>query len=153
MVVDSTTSHFIHAPHLTYLGLSSDAHNFNILNRTTTTTTPIYTRPTMKFQILFLLASAIATSGDVIPLTICGDGDDRILSKDVRQGRLNSGCTAWLISESVFLTAKHCEGNTHVDFLFSWNQARMWISMRWNFPRIVRAVRNKYRVGIGLLDA
>lgn len=126
MVVDSTTSHFIHA-HLFYLIVSSDAHNFNILNRTTTTPitayTRLYTRPTMKFQILFLLALAIATSGYVIPSSICGDVDDRILSKDVRQGRLDNCCTAWLISESVFLTAKHCGlpsvKFTHVDFLYS----------------------------------
>ncbi|KAL3806904.1 hypothetical protein ACHAXA_011484, partial [Cyclostephanos tholiformis] len=41
--------------------------------------------------------------------TICGT-DDRVPSYDVRQGRivLNGSCTAWLVSESVFVTAGHC---------------------------------------------
>ena len=102
-------------------------HNINNIKKHPASKTPtrLLYLPTMKFQaILFLLASEIAaTSGDVIPSTICGNVDDRILSKDVRQGHLDPvGCTAWLISESVFLTAAHCGlpsvRFTHVDFLF-----------------------------------
>lgn len=49
--------------------------------------------------------------GDVITSTICGPEDDRVRSYDLRQGRLvmpDGTCTAWLISEDVFLTAGHC---------------------------------------------
>ena len=64
-----------------------------------------------------LLASALnnyapvyAQGGeDGVAETICGPNDDRVRSFDVRQGRLQPiGCTAWLISENVFLTAGHC---------------------------------------------
>jgi len=44
----------------------------------------------------------------------CGDDDDRVPSFDRRIGRLMPmGCTAWLISEDVFVSAGHCvdEGN------------------------------------------
>ncbi len=39
--------------------------------------------------------------------TICGNTDDRIASSDPRVGRIN-GCTAWLVSTGVVLTAGHC---------------------------------------------
>lgn len=43
--------------------------------------------------------------------SLCG-GDDRALSSDPRQGRqYPTGCTSWLISESVVLTAGHCTSN------------------------------------------
>jgi len=76
--------------------------------------------PTMKSRHLLqlsLFASALNNyapvsaqgGGDVIADTICGPTDDRVLSFDLRQGRLKPiGCTAWLISEDVFLTAAHC---------------------------------------------
>ena len=41
--------------------------------------------------------------------TICGTEDDRILSDDVRQGRMG-GCTAFLVSKNVFVWAGHCGG-------------------------------------------
>jgi V8-like Glu-specific endopeptidase len=42
------------------------------------------------------------------PESLCG-ADDRVLSSDPRQGRqYPTGCTSWLISESVVLTAGHC---------------------------------------------
>ena len=56
--------------------------------------------------------------GDVITSTICGPEDDRVRSYDLRQGRLvmpDGTCTAWLISEEVFLTAGHC-GILHEDW-------------------------------------
>jgi V8-like Glu-specific endopeptidase len=47
--------------------------------------------------------------------SICDGGDDRVLSYDTRQGRLSTGCTAWLInhdnSANRFLTAGHCISN------------------------------------------
>lgn len=55
--------------------------------------------------------SAIESGLDAEPATdsICGTTDDRALSNDVRQGRqYPTGCTSWLISESVVLTAGHC---------------------------------------------
>jgi V8-like Glu-specific endopeptidase len=39
--------------------------------------------------------------------TICGDFDNRGASNDSRVGRIN-GCTAWLVSTGVALTAGHC---------------------------------------------
>lgn len=39
--------------------------------------------------------------------SICGTVDDRMLSEDPRQGRMG-GCTAWLISEDIFVWAGHC---------------------------------------------
>ncbi len=39
--------------------------------------------------------------------TICGDFDNRVSSNDPRVGRIN-GCTAWLVSTGVVLTAGHC---------------------------------------------
>ena len=51
----------------------------------------------------------VVVGGDVITSTICGPEDNRVRSYDLRQGRLlPMGCTAWLISEDVFLTAAHC---------------------------------------------
>lgn len=42
--------------------------------------------------------------------SICGTVDDRVLSTDNRQGRLNGGCTAWMFNDlnNMFLTAGHC---------------------------------------------
>jgi V8-like Glu-specific endopeptidase len=45
------------------------------------------------------------------PETICGPTDDRGLSSDPRQGRLFSGCTGWMISTDLMLTAGHCVGS------------------------------------------
>ena len=74
---------------------------------------------TMKSQaILFLLLALVIgeTRGqDINPLSLCGPTDDRVLSQDIRQGRIMPvGCTAWMISESVFLTAAHCQENVKV---------------------------------------
>jgi V8-like Glu-specific endopeptidase len=46
--------------------------------------------------------------------SICFTEDDRVPSRDVRQGRIGLGgsCTAWLVSESVFVTAGHCGNAT-----------------------------------------
>lgn len=52
------------------------------------------------------------------PDTICGDLDDRILSSDNRQGRLSSGCTGWMISADLALSAGHC-GATDSDMILS----------------------------------
>lgn len=41
------------------------------------------------------------------PETLCG-ADDRVASTDWRAGRLSNGCTAWLVSNGVLLTAGHC---------------------------------------------
>ena len=40
--------------------------------------------------------------------SICGATDDRVLGSDVRQCRLNAGCTAWLFSPYAVGTAGHC---------------------------------------------
>lgn len=56
------------------------------------------------------------TAGDGAPLvweSICGPTDDRQLSSDPRQGRLTTGCTAWLYNDpegcgNSFGTAGHC---------------------------------------------
>lgn len=42
--------------------------------------------------------------------SICGDFDNRSSSSDSRVGRIN-GCTAWLVSTGVALTAGHCRNN------------------------------------------
>lgn len=55
--------------------------------------------------------TAVEAGHDAEPATdsICGTTDDRALTNDVRQGRqYPTGCTSWLISESVVLTAGHC---------------------------------------------
>jgi V8-like Glu-specific endopeptidase len=39
---------------------------------------------------------------------VCGGTDDRVATTDRRIGRLNSNCTAWLISNGAVLTAGHC---------------------------------------------
>jgi V8-like Glu-specific endopeptidase len=45
--------------------------------------------------------------------TICGPADDRTASSDRRVGRIASvGCTGWLISTGVLLTAGHCVGGS-----------------------------------------
>jgi len=40
--------------------------------------------------------------------SICGATDDRVLGSEVRQCRLNAGCTAWLFSPYAVGTAGHC---------------------------------------------
>lgn len=40
--------------------------------------------------------------------SICGTTDDRVLGSDVRQCRINAGCTAWLFSPYAVGTAGHC---------------------------------------------
>jgi hypothetical protein len=40
--------------------------------------------------------------------SICGATDDRVLGSDVRQCRINAGCTAWLFSQFAVGTAGHC---------------------------------------------
>ncbi|MCP3905694.1 MAG: trypsin-like serine protease [Planctomycetes bacterium] len=60
------------------------------------------------------VASTTATIGPLVPAlpeTICGAIDDRVLSNDVRMGRIYpNGCTAWMIDDinHCFLTAGHC---------------------------------------------
>ncbi|MEX2217692.1 MAG: hypothetical protein WD749_02945 [Phycisphaerales bacterium] len=48
------------------------------------------------------------------PRTICGTTDDRVPYNEPRTGRINVGCTGWLISENgnanELLTAGHCVG-------------------------------------------
>jgi V8-like Glu-specific endopeptidase len=59
------------------------------------------------------------TAGDGEALlwdTICGNTDDRLPSTDPRQGRLSTGCTAWLYNDPAgcgnsFGTAGHCISN------------------------------------------
>lgn len=56
---------------------------------------------------------------DVSPSFICDGIDDRVLSYDVRQGRLSMGCTRWFISEDVFVQAGHCglwSNSMHIHF-------------------------------------
>ena len=66
--------------------------------------------------------------------TICGISDDRVASNDVRIGRFwgypyQGVCTAWLVSEDVFVTAGHC-----VDEEQQANADRGWI-VEFNVPR------------------
>ena len=78
-----------------------------------------------------LLVSAqglgVGGGGDIIASTICGPEDSRVRSFDLRQGRLMPmGCTAWLINESVFITAGHCgapDENWRVHFTFDVDDA------------------------------
>jgi V8-like Glu-specific endopeptidase len=57
--------------------------------------------------------------------TICGTVDKRVHSNDPRQGRLSTGCTAWLaghaLSANRFLTAGHCisTGTSNAVVLFN----------------------------------
>lgn len=44
----------------------------------------------------------------VVPGSICGSVDDRVLSTDARGGRLWLGCTGWMIGPDLMLTAGHC---------------------------------------------
>jgi V8-like Glu-specific endopeptidase len=44
----------------------------------------------------------------VSPNSICGPTDNRAQSTDPRQGRLWVGCTGWMISGDIMLTAGHC---------------------------------------------
>jgi V8-like Glu-specific endopeptidase len=51
------------------------------------------------------------------PRSICGSTDDRELSDDPRQGRLQpGGCTAWMFDDCnhCFMTAGHCSGSNNV---------------------------------------
>ena len=56
------------------------------------------------------------TAGDVPDLapteSICDGTDDRVVSNDVRIGRVNVGCTAWLFDNrtNCMMTAGHCVG-------------------------------------------
>lgn len=50
--------------------------------------------------------------------TICGAIDDRAVSTDNRQGRLSSGCTAWMIGNATALSAGHC-GSTGRNMILS----------------------------------
>lgn len=43
-----------------------------------------------------------------VPESQCGLTDDRVAHVDPRIGRLNGGCTAWLVSNGAMLTAGHC---------------------------------------------
>ncbi|MCB9881548.1 MAG: trypsin-like peptidase domain-containing protein [Planctomycetes bacterium] len=64
------------------------------------------------------VASIDAGIATGLPESICGV-DDRVLSTDPRQGRqYSTGCTTWLISDRVVLTAGHCtaSGATAVHF-------------------------------------
>jgi V8-like Glu-specific endopeptidase len=48
----------------------------------------------------------------IAPLSQCGPTDDRQPSQDKRSGRqYPTGCSSWLISETVVLTAGHCTAN------------------------------------------
>jgi V8-like Glu-specific endopeptidase len=45
----------------------------------------------------------------------CGPTDDRVPSNDPRAGRLlNIGCTGWIITNGLFVTAGHCLGGANV---------------------------------------
>ena len=52
--------------------------------------------------------------------TICGSSDDRVPSYDGRQGRIRMGgsCTAWMVSDDVFVTAGHCGTPTSSSRMF-----------------------------------
>lgn len=57
--------------------------------------------------------------------SLCG-ADDRIPSTDVRAGRLSMGCTGWLISEDVYVTAGHCRtptSSTRIHFTYGTGSA------------------------------
>ncbi len=57
--------------------------------------------------------------GPTTAASLCG-ADDRVLSSDPRQGRqYPTGCTSWLISESVVLTAGHCTSNPNQQIHFN----------------------------------
>ena len=63
---------------------------------------------------------------EVIGESICGDTDDRVPSSDVRMGRYNGGCTAWLISEDAYITAGHCgtpTSSSRIHFVFGTGSA------------------------------
>ncbi|MCC6669891.1 MAG: hypothetical protein IT458_02435 [Planctomycetes bacterium] len=54
------------------------------------------------------------------PSSICGPTDDRTLSSDKRQGRQSpTGCSTWLVSEFVALTAGHCTGTSQQQVHFN----------------------------------
>eukprot|EP00573_Skeletonema_grethae_P005131 CAMPEP_0201696978 /NCGR_PEP_ID=MMETSP0578-20130828/8914_1 /ASSEMBLY_ACC=CAM_ASM_000663 /TAXON_ID=267565 /ORGANISM="Skeletonema grethea, Strain CCMP 1804" /LENGTH=628 /DNA_ID=CAMNT_0048183025 /DNA_START=80 /DNA_END=1963 /DNA_ORIENTATION=+ len=63
---------------------------------------------------------------ELIGESICGDTDDRVPSTDVRMGRYNGGCTAWLISEDAYITAGHCgtpTSSSRIHFVFGTGSA------------------------------
>mmetsp|Transcript_2464 Transcript_2464/g.3761 ORF Transcript_2464/g.3761 Transcript_2464/m.3761 type:complete len:369 (-) Transcript_2464:889-1995(-) len=63
--------------------------------------------------------------GDIVADSICGLEDDRVASEDVRVGRMG-GCSAWLISENVFIWAGHCGtpgDNTRIHFTYGTGSA------------------------------
>ncbi len=48
----------------------------------------------------------------------CGTYDNRVLSYDHRNGRIEPvGCTGWLVSNGAFLTAGHCGGATQMQLI------------------------------------
>ncbi|MCC6675676.1 MAG: hypothetical protein IT436_00905 [Phycisphaerales bacterium] len=58
-----------------------------------------------------VLRTAVAGEPPLLPRSICGTSDNRVLSSDPRNARLMPvGCTAWLINDvnHQFLTAGHC---------------------------------------------
>lgn len=51
-------------------------------------------------------------SGVPQPLSQCGPTDDRVPSNDPAVGRIvNIGCTGWIVSNGLHVTAGHCSGN------------------------------------------
>lgn len=63
---------------------------------------------------------------ELVGESICGTTDDRVASTDVRMGRYNGGCTAWLISEDAYITAGHCgtpTSSTRIHFVFGTGSA------------------------------
>ena len=57
--------------------------------------------------------------------SLCG-ADNRTPSSDVRAGRLSMGCTGWLISEDIYITAGHCgtpTSSTRIHFTFGTGSA------------------------------
>lgn len=53
--------------------------------------------------------------------SICGTVDNRQLSSDPRQGRLNGGCTGWMVSQDIALTAGHCVSSASATGVLSFN--------------------------------
>ena len=49
-----------------------------------------------------------ASAGDARPESLCGT-DNRVPLIDNRSGRLNGGCTGWLVANGAVLTAGHCD--------------------------------------------
>lgn len=95
---------------------------------------------------------AFLLDNEYVEETICGISDDRVASNDVRIGRFwgypyQGVCTAWLVSEDVFVTAGHC-----VDEEQQANADRGWI-VEFNVPRsessgrpVFSAAEDRYNV-------